>query len=338
MKILAYPNPSAATLWRFIDPFKHMREKGVDASVIDYGIQEEDVQQADVIVIKGLVDKSKIALLYAYQQELGKKIVVDMDDDLRLDESNPFQKDHDITDAYESIKKTLEIADMVTTTTEYLADKLRKYNNNVIVLENCIDRERWDIEPKLRNESEYVRIGWAGSITHLNDLAFIEEPIKRICNDYPQVQLVFVGDTRVSKMFDGCRKEIHAGVPYEAWPNKLAGLRLDIGLAPLVHNEFNKCKSRIKYFEYAVNKIPGVYSPTVYNAHGGFDGFFGLIAPDKDRWYACIRNYIVSPELRIDIATRAYSNVVGGSKTKAHSHLLEKHIDDWIAAYRSLFI
>ena len=251
-----------------------------------------------------------------------------MDDDIRLDSSNPFTKEHEVLDAFEAVKTTIEIADLVTTTTEYLANKLQQYNPNVIVLENYIDLERWDLEPKYKNESKCIRIGWAGSVTHIKDLEFIEEPVKKICKEFPNVQLVLVGEPRAKEMFIGCNKEVQLGVPFTVWPKKLSGLRLDIGLAPLIHNDFNKCKSRIKHYEYAINMIPAVYSPTVYDEQH-FDGYFGLVAPDKDRWYACLRNLVQSKELREDIANSAYGFV------KAHKSL-EKHIDLWEKAYTSI--
>lgn len=328
MKILGYPNPSAATVWRFTDPFKHLRQKGIDAFVVDHGIIEEEIAQADIVVIKGLVDKTGIALLYAYQQEKGLKIVVDMDDNPRLDPSNPFQKDHEVTDAYEMFKITLNIADMVTTTSEHLAEKLSEYNKNIVILENYIDLDRWDLQPKLKNTANTIRIGWCGSMTHIKDLEFIEEPLTAICRDYPNVELVLVGDMRLNNMFKGCKKEVQLGVPMDVWPTKLSGMRLDIGIAPLLHNEFNKCKSRIKHYEYAINMIPGVYSPTVYDEQH-FDGYYGLVAPDKNRWYACLRNLIQSKELREDIANAAYGFV------KAHKSL-HKHSNQWVDAYQSL--
>lgn len=329
MKILGYPNPSAATIWRFEDPFKYLRKSGIDAVVINNGIQENDLLDADAIVVKGLIDKSLITLLYAHQQENGLKIVVDMDDDIRVDESNPHIIEHKLANSYDVTKTLLGIADMVTVTTEYLANRMREYNSNVVVLENYIDLERWDIQPKLKNDSDRIRIGWAGSITHIKDLQFIEEPLTRICNEHPEVELVFVGELRNLTLFGGCRKFVQYGVPMDAWPQKLSGLRLDIGLAPLIHNDFNKCKSRIKHYEYAINMIPGIYSPTVYDEQH-FDGYFGLIAPDKERWYACLRNMIQSKELREDIANSAYGFV------KRHKSL-EKHIGEWVEAYNRLF-
>jgi len=328
MKIRSFPSPSGSSMWRLYDPFKYLQKKGWDAHVVDGGITDDVIKNNDVFVLHGCVDKKGIAELYAYQQEKGKKIVVDMDDRLKVEEHNPFLKEHQISDAPEIIQKTLEIADMVTTTNEYLAKQLKKFNNNVVILPNYPDLERWDTPVKYKNEGKTLRIGWAGSITHMKDLEMIAPALRKIYTEFPQIEFIFVGETRVKELLSGLPVECMFGVPWDVWPTKLSGLRLDIALAPLVHNDFNKCKSRIKYYEYALAGIPGVYSPTVYDDKH-FDGNFGLVALDVDHWYRCIKNMIISKELREDISFKAHGNVTGW-------YSLEKHIVEWEKAYLSL--
>ena len=45
----------------------------------------------------------------------------------------------------------------------------------------------------------------------------------------------------------------------------LASLSGDIGICPLVDDEFNRNKSQIKAIEYGLLGLPVVASPTVYN-------------------------------------------------------------------------
>lgn len=305
MKIAAWPNPSGSSQWRLQQPFKYLRKMDIEAYVCPGPITEEIAREADIYVLQSCVDKEGIALLYMYQQEFGKKIVVDCDDGLVLDESNPFKADHDAFNATAIIQRTLEIADLVTTTTPYLSHRLKKINPNVQVFPNYLDLELWE-KPKLPSIPDRIRIGWAGSVTHLEDLQMIVEPLKQIKQTYPQVELIFCGDPRIRELFGDVPVEVMLGVPAEVWPTKLAGLRLDIGLAPLRDTEFNRCKSNIKWLEYAINKIPGVYSPTVYN-FPGFDGRLGQIAESPDQWYRILENYILYPTLREDIASRAYA-------------------------------
>jgi glycosyltransferase involved in cell wall biosynthesis len=223
----------------------------------------------------------------------------------------------------------MEMADMVTTTTPYLADQLRVYNDNIRVLPNFIDLDRWE-QPYLPNDSKDIRIGWAGSITHVDDMKMIVEPIRRICKEFKNVQLVVIGDPRVGQLFEGLPVETQMGVPFDAWPSKLASLRLDIGLAPLRDTFFNRCKSNIKWIEYAIMHIPGVFSPTVYKmVNESFDGLYGQTAETEEQWYRCIKNYIICKELREDIAARARSCITTSYTLKTQHHL-------WLDAYNSL--
>lgn len=331
MKIVMFPSPSGSAYWRMIDPAKYLRKKGLEVKIAENGITEEICKWGDVFVLHNCIDMRGIALLYAYQQEKGKKIVSDWDDYIIASKSNPHKKTHDLKKFPQISKQVLAISDLVTVTTEYLKEKYLKYNKNVVVLQNSMDLERWD-KPKKKNTSGFLRIGWAGSLTHLKDIAMIEEPLKRILKEFPQTQLVIVGDMRFREMFEGYNKEVMLGVPFDYWPDKLNGLQLDIGLAPLVDNEFNRCKSNIKWQEYSIAKVPGIYSSIVYEkttSHIIFDGNIGMTADTKEQWYQSLKNLIVCSNLREDIADHAYS-VVGMEFD------LKKNINEWYDAYSKL--
>jgi glycosyltransferase involved in cell wall biosynthesis len=258
--------------------------------------------------------------------------VVECDDWIELNKDSPFKVEHKRYDAYRTITRTMEVADMVTTTTKYLANKLKKYNNNVVVLPNYIDIDEWNL-PLIYNDTGTIRIGWVGSITHVDDVKMIVEPIKSICKEFKNVQLVTMGDPRVGALFKGLPVESQNGVPYDAYPAKLRSLRLDIGLAPLQDNVFNRCKSNIKWLEYSLVGVPGVYSPIVYtdevNHSVHFDGIYGQVAENEEQWYRCIKNYIICENLRKDIASRARGCVISG-------YTLKTNIKRWVKAYKSL--
>lgn len=328
MRIVAFPNPSGARYWRLDDPFKALRKIGIEANVTEESISDDIVMKNDVFVCQFTTDKEGIALLRAYQQTRGKKIVADFDDFIEVNEDNPNKMEHEISQASEVLKILATIADMVTCTNNTLAKKLKKYNENVVVLPNYMDLERWE-KPYLKNDTGYINIGWAGGMSHYNDLEMIVEPLKRILAEFPNVRLYIVGEWRARKWFEGVKNvEVMLATPFDAYPTRLAGLRLDIGLAPLLDNEFNKCKSNIKWQEYSINKIAGVYSPIVYNRHG-FEPKFGLIAKTKDEWYSAIKQLIVYLKLRDEMAINSYDLV-------KNNYNLEKHIGEWATAYRNL--
>lgn len=329
IKIAAFPNSSASCHWRLEAPFKYLNRLGdFDAQIVTAGINEHALQWADIIITQGVVDKEGIALIHAYQKEFGKKYIVEQDDQIEVEENNPHKKHHEITNAVDTIKISMKIADMVTTTTKHLAKKLQKHNKNVFVLPNYLDLETWDLNPKYINNSERIRIGWAGSITHLDDLKSIAPVIRKIMDDFQNTELFLVGEPRAAELFEGYRTECMLGVPFNAWPKKLHSLRLDIGIAPLRKTEFNLCKSNIKFLEYSVAMIPSVYSKTVYG-YNKVEPRRGIIAYNNEQWYLGLRNLIYSNNLRQDIRQNSYSFVKSW-------YNLEKEVKAWAEAYRSL--
>lgn len=328
MKIIAWGNDSGSKYWRLVDPFKYLSKKGYDVVHSTNAINDIELDWADIIVLQSCTDKEGIALARQYQVERGKKLVVECDDGLELNDDSPFKESHKRMDAKFVISRTMEIADMVTTTTHYLADQLRVYNDNIKVLPNSMDMDRWEI-PYLKNDTGKIRIGWAGSITHLEDFKMIVAPLKKISKEFKNIQFIIIGDPRIAELLDGCQVEMMTGVPFEMWPSKLYSLRLDIGLAPLKNTYFNKCKSNIKWMEYAIASVPGVFSPFYSFPNDSFDGVYGQIAENEEQWYLCLRNYIISPELREDIANKARSCATTSHTMKTNGHL-------WFQAYESL--
>lgn len=327
MKIRAFPNPSASRHWRLEAPFKYLRRNGIDAKVVDSRITEEIAQEADIVVLQGCVDKEGIALLHYYQDKHGLKIAVDQDDLIEVDEDNPHYKEHQVKKAAEVIKITMEIADLVTTTNKFLKKQLSQYSDKVQVIPNYLDMEYWDM-PKQPREEKQLRIGWAGSITHLSDLAMIAPVIESLAEEFPEVKWVFVGEPRAEQLFS---KKINAeymlGVPFEVWASRLHGLDLSIGMAPLRRTTFNKAKSNIKFLEYAVAKIPGIYSKVVYSRRNMDSRFRGIIANDLNEWRIGLHNLIVSRYLRKDIANCAYAHV-------RQQYDLKDRVSEWESAYR----
>lgn len=326
MKILMFGNSTGSKYWRFEHPAKYLRKKGIEAWVSDEGVTDKALEWADVIVLNSVTHRPSLHKIFEAQQSHGKKIVFDVDDWFDLNPDSPFVNEHKLQDAKETITGMIMVADLVTCTNKVLENRIHKLNKNVKILKNYMDLEFWDT-PKEVNTSDKIRIGWAGSITHLDDLKMVVEPLKKIMKEYP-AECVFVGEPRIADEFKGYPVTVMLGVPFEAWPMRLNGLRLDIGIAPLRDTPFNHAKSNIKWQEYAISKVPGVYSPTVYEVEG-FEPKFGIIALDEDHWYRAIKHYIDYPQRREEVKENSYLHIT-------RNYSLEKHIKEWIEAYSEL--
>lgn len=163
------------------------------------------------------------------------------------------------------IKEMLKVVDGVTVTTPYLRQRLLQYNNNVSIVSNRLFKCLWgDIKEHKISERKKPRIIYPGSQNHFSPqgrggdigekmLEFIHSTKK------DKYEWIFVGGAPVELMND---KYItyYNWIDYMTYPNFMKNLDVDIGIAPLEINEFNRCKSNLKMQEYTCCGIPGVYT------------------------------------------------------------------------------
>jgi DNA-directed RNA polymerase specialized sigma24 family protein len=127
-------------------------------------------------------------------KQAGCKVLYDIDDYWVL------PNDHVLYYAYNReesnrVVDTIRAADYVTTTTSYLADKIKNYNTNVEVLPNGInpDQPQWS---STATESDLVRVGWQGGICHLPDIQMMADGMERLHDDLSingKYQIVYGG-------------------------------------------------------------------------------------------------------------------------------------------------
>ncbi len=106
------------------------------------------------------------------------KIVYDIDDYWILTNSHPNYKQWKESGSQEIIEEQLKNADVVTTTTEFLAEKIREFNDNVVILPNAVNlmEQQWSSEKKPTTKSRFL---WGGGITHLVDLRLLKPSFER---------------------------------------------------------------------------------------------------------------------------------------------------------------
>lgn len=107
------------------------------------------------------------------------KKVYDLDDYWILSNSHPNYKIWKQQNGQKMVENQLLEVDAVTTTTEFLASKIREINPNVIVCPNAINlkEQQWTYNKKI---SDKVRFLWGGGITHEVDLRLIKTSIESL--------------------------------------------------------------------------------------------------------------------------------------------------------------
>jgi len=221
-------------------------------------------------------------------------------------------------------------SDLVTCTTEVLANEFRKITPSVAVLPNLIDPTFWPTIPAFQKNE--VRIGWQGGFSHYEDLYNIAPTIKKILEKYDNVTFVYFGDQRFRNLFKDCDQnkiEWQDWVHHETYPYKMTLLNLDIGICPLSDNKFNWTKSSIKWMEYSMLGMATVasniepYSSTIRNGETGF------LCSDETEWQSALEALIENKPQRLLMAKKAFSDVM-------ENHNIQKKAKMWVDAYEAI--
>jgi len=318
---------------------------GDQTSIIPHVKTAENKAQAainaDIIVFHRPESPDKLELARKLKS-LGKKIVFDNDDTYKDDKVvklNAYMSEERVKCGLEKINEVVDTfikeADLVTASTEFLADEYRKLNPNVEVLPNCIDPFMFD-EP-LRNEGDKVRIGITGSVGLSADLDLLFPIFKHYDKD-PRVQLVFFSlNKEPSKMIreiyvdeyktlDKLNVEWHPLVDMVDYYETLNNLKLDIQIIPRADNYFNRCKSNIKFLESSMFEIPVIASsfPDGKSPYQNpSDSKYMLLAKDTDEFISHIETLIHSKQVRREMGRKARYYVEKNYDINKKGHLWE---------------
>jgi glycosyltransferase involved in cell wall biosynthesis len=159
----------------------------------------------------------------------------------------------------QSLLNALRAVDMVTVTTDKLAEYALQYNKNVRVLPNLINFERWWQLPLKPNQQ--MRVGWSGGMSHYEDWEVIKKPLNQLLKKY-QFKLVMVG-TNFEGIVDPENRhlvEYHDWCPFKGHSYRMMCMNLDLAIIPLADLPFNHYKSAVKFYEMSAMGVPCIIS------------------------------------------------------------------------------
>jgi glycosyltransferase involved in cell wall biosynthesis len=103
-------------------------------------------------------------------------------------------------------------------------------------------------------------------------------------------------------------------------------MQLDIGICPLVDNDFNRAKSNIKSLEMSLCKIPCIAS----DVEPYKKSLAWKLAKTEGEWYEYLTDLVKHPGKRKELGEKAF-------KRLNQEYDLSYHIKDWIDSYDSLY-
>ncbi len=188
---------------------------------------------------------------------LNTRLVYDIDDD--LGSLPPYNYANDFfKKTWKYIENMMRVSDLVTVSTEPLREKYRKYNDNIICVPNRLSKFLFGDPVFNHTGNDTLKILYAGSDNHFAE--------KGKGGDFPEdlIRFILEGDNYDWNFIGGCPGELREGdlVTRHGWKSMLGlydyirSLDVDVYIAPLEKNEFNRSKSNIKALEAIALGIP----------------------------------------------------------------------------------
>lgn len=238
-------------------------------------------------------------------QSKGVKVIIDMDDSLStIHPRNVAFKSYDPRISQKMnwmhAARSCELADLVTVTTQALAEEYGKHGR-VVVIPNHVPESYLKVQ---RSTNETPVVGWAGwTNTHVDDLRVTNGIINQVLIDTGAKFAAF-GDDKI--FFD---LSIRNRPPHESWgftnigdyPTRLA--KMDIGLVPLQKGQFNESKSWLKGLEYAALGVVPIVTP-IGDYQNLIDLGIAIPAENPKEWYNKTRELILDNDMRSELSDK----------------------------------
>lgn len=276
---------------------------------------DQRVFDAEVVVIQRHSNDFFIDAIPTLQA-MGKKVVYDLDDNLwHIPASNPA---HNMFPApmLKTTKKIIQSCDYVTVSTEPLKQWMLKegFNDKIVVVPNMLVDV---LEFKERDNSK-IRIGYAGSPTHVGDFSYrLTDALRKLKREH-DCELVFMGYNPIK----GSETEYSSGCKVENYLETLNDLNLDIALAPLASNLFNECKSNLKFLEYSACSFTTIASPVYPYINTLKYATTGDIVGDEREWFRQLLKMVEDRDNRIRMARNAHTFVKENFTYKYNGQLI----------------
>lgn len=309
--------------YRIRQPLGELRRHGHDVTI---AAARSDVFAggADVVVGQMIGGKQFLGVIHHWWRQLAKhsKLVYELDDDpFEVESHNPAYGAYSGPVSHDSLTHCIQIADLVTASTEPLAARMRKINTNVVVLQNRIDEHMLSIE---RPRRDRLTIGWSGSNSHAEDIKVGAYGLRKTLDRNPGVEAHFIGADY--------RSLVGRPMRHTPWCVKTTDfynlIDFDIGLAPMAPTVFAETKSHIRALEYAALGIPIIASDVAPYRDFVIDGVTGFLVRYEHEWAARLRELINDEALRADM----------GAKARAHAaaYTIQLGWPEWEKAYQSI--
>ena len=291
---------------RIFTPYKRLIQQGEKIQFFGWEKDEEGnrlgfdmLKRFDLSNVKNLVIGRFARLtdhvnFKKWLKDRGVRLIVDNDDFWELERDNPAREYYRKV-AAPNIIASIGIADVVTTPSEYLRDKMvnLKTDAEFEIVHNAINPEHenwsWNVFPRTHEETVF---GYVGALGHRRDIQtmgidFADYNLKCVDLDtYPDI-LKASSRLDVENIFE-------YGTQYSEF---------NVSLCPVKSNVFTRCKSPLKIAEAVYTDTAVIATDAVPYRNFIEDGKTGLLCKHKYDWKKKVKMLHDSPSMVNDLVS-----------------------------------
>ncbi len=286
---------------------------------------EKVIQWADVALFSRLDNPASLAVMKAIKGTYHIPVLMELDDlPMELNEDSwafeQYRTDRPFTEYNDPVLWAIEqmkASDAIIVTNRYLEARITKIvpHKKVHIIPNTIDTEK--LKPIPKEKKDTITIGWQGGSNHKYDLEQARQGILQILKEFPHVRFKTFGfNPEWAKKNKQCihQEWVNFGQYYDTLPK----MGFDIGIAPLVDNSFNRCKSNLRWLEYSALDIPTIVSsvgPYLTTKHN----YNSFQAATEHDWYIQLKFLINHPKKCQFLAKNAKKSILKLYNPKRHA-------------------
>jgi glycosyltransferase involved in cell wall biosynthesis len=290
-------------------------------------LRHELMLDADVLVLNNICDADLLPVI-RYRKAQGKLTVYELCDDLEaLPPTSPMRAFYQQSNNLLLIKRLAHYCDALQFSSPELKRKYGYLNRRCCVFPNQVL-----ITPpqRLEKSQETVRVGWGGSIGHLDDMAKISDRLVNWIISRDNVRLYLMCADPIWQLFDalpGDRKIRFNTGSLDDYYSFVS--HLDIGIAPLEDTPFNRSRSDVKFLEYAAHCVVPVLQATGPYLGSAIQGRTAFLFNTPDELISTLDHLVSDASARLNVSASAREYVL------RERHCLNRG-KDRVEFYRSL--
>jgi glycosyltransferase involved in cell wall biosynthesis len=139
-------------------------------------------------------------------------------------------------------------------------------------------------------------------------LEIVKLVLLALLDEYPNLEILMPSEFRCFADVKHPRfKVVGRWVDIMSYPSMMKGWDIDIGIAPLRDNQFNRAKSNLRWLEYSSMKVPTVASYVRPFSESITED--GILCRTRQDWHAQLKRLIEDKNERERIGLAAYEKV-----------------------------